>query len=58
MENDRNLFNTTYSIPAPAPTGPRWYSSAAKRLVDIAAAALGLLLLSPVPSPPACASFA
>ena len=51
MENDRNTLKTMYSISSAASIRPRWSSSAAKRLVDVLAAALGLLILSPVPSP-------
>jgi lipopolysaccharide/colanic/teichoic acid biosynthesis glycosyltransferase len=48
MENDRNLLKTTYLLPTRPPNGPRWTSRAAKRLFDILAAALGLIILSPV----------
>jgi lipopolysaccharide/colanic/teichoic acid biosynthesis glycosyltransferase len=48
MQNDRNTLKTIYSLPSGAALRPRWSSHASKRLVDILAAGLGLLLLSPL----------
>jgi lipopolysaccharide/colanic/teichoic acid biosynthesis glycosyltransferase len=48
MENDRNTFKNLLVVPSQISVCPRWYSAAAKRLVDLLAAVLGLLLLSPL----------
>ena len=48
MENDRNTIKSIFSLPWQPPILPRWAAHAAKRALDILAAALGLLLLSPV----------
>ncbi len=47
MENDRTSLKTTFSLPGPVTLRPHWYSHAAKRPLDLLAAGLGLLLLSP-----------
>jgi len=47
MENDRTTLKTILSQPIRIKLRPYWYSYAAKRLMDILAAALGLLVLSP-----------
>ena len=47
MENDRNILKSIINIPSRISIQPYWYSYAAKRLMDILAAALGLLLLAP-----------
>jgi lipopolysaccharide/colanic/teichoic acid biosynthesis glycosyltransferase len=48
MENDRTTLKSVFSLPARGSIRPRWTSHATKRLVDILAAAFGLLLLSPI----------
>ena len=47
METDRNILKTDLSIPRQAFIQPGWFSRAAKRLADILASLLGLLVLSP-----------
>ena len=48
MENDRNVLNPLFSNPSQGSIRPVWPSAFAKRLTDILASGLGLLLLSPV----------
>ena len=47
MASERNTLKSMPALPARISIRPYWYSYAAKRLVDILAAALGLLVLSP-----------
>jgi lipopolysaccharide/colanic/teichoic acid biosynthesis glycosyltransferase len=47
MENDRKLLKSTTSTRNRISIQPHWYSYAVKRLMDIFAASLGLLLLAP-----------
>lgn len=47
MEDDSNTLKTIINIPSRIWFQPYWYSYAAKRLMDILTAALGLFLLSP-----------
>jgi len=47
MENDRTTLKTILSQPVRIKFRPYWYSYAAKRLMDLLAAALGLLFLAP-----------
>jgi len=48
MENDRGQLKSVFPIPAHIPLPPHWYSFTAKRLMDILAAVIGLILLLPV----------
>src|SRR6185503_19412980 len=48
MENDRNVLNPLFSNPTKGSVRPVWTSAFTKRLADILASGLGLLLLSPV----------
>lgn len=47
MENDRNTLKAAFSLPVRNSLPPHWYSHIAKRLLDVLASALGLLLLAP-----------
>jgi lipopolysaccharide/colanic/teichoic acid biosynthesis glycosyltransferase len=48
MENDRNTLKSFLPAPSQAFVRPGWFSHALKRLVDVLAAGLGLVILSPV----------
>jgi lipopolysaccharide/colanic/teichoic acid biosynthesis glycosyltransferase len=47
MENDRNMLRTAISIPIQSKIQHDWFSRTAKRLLDILASLLGLLVLFP-----------
>jgi lipopolysaccharide/colanic/teichoic acid biosynthesis glycosyltransferase len=48
MQNDRNTLKSIISLHWQPLLPPRWYANAFKRLLDVLAAALGLIVLSPV----------
>jgi lipopolysaccharide/colanic/teichoic acid biosynthesis glycosyltransferase len=48
MENDRNILKNIIPRSGFDPIRPHWYSFAAKRLMDVLAALLGLIFLAPL----------
>jgi lipopolysaccharide/colanic/teichoic acid biosynthesis glycosyltransferase len=47
MESNRNVLRAVISVPAPSLVRADWFSDFIKRLLDILAAVLGLIVLSP-----------